>query len=344
VRINPVTAAALNLDVNSSGNPPPYDSTTPLYFDGTGLNLNSSGMQALEVTAFAYMPDKSTRMLQYVVAPLNLNFPAALTLDGNGVTYAGPTGPNSNLFSVSGNDPTPTSVPARTCISPPPSAPVPAVGYTNSGDYGPVSGGTNPNQANYTGYGYVPPPPPPGTPSVGQVNVNLPANFQKPSTLDALVQTISRNADVTINGPATQSSMPTSANPMVVVVNGDLDLSGWNNTGYGLLLVMGKLTYDPDASWEGIVLVIGNEVDPVTFEGAHSGGGRIDGAVLVAQTRDATGKLLPDPNLGPASVKFDPSFHPTPPSAGIYYNTCAISQAQSLIGYQVLSFREITPP
>jgi hypothetical protein len=131
---------------------------------------------------------------------------------------------------------------------------------------------------------------------------------------------------------------------MVVVVNGDLDLSGWNNTGYGLLLVMGKLTYDPDASWEGIVLVIGNEGDPVTFEGAHSGGGRIDGAVLVAQTRDATGKLLPDPNLGPASVKFDPSFHPTPPSAGIYYNTCAISQAQSLIGYQVLSFREITPP
>ncbi len=42
------------------------------------------------------------------------------------------------------------------------------------------------------------------------------------------------------------------SNPMTVVVNGDLDLSGWHNAGFGLLLVTGTLHYDPDASWNGL--------------------------------------------------------------------------------------------
>ncbi len=69
---------------------------------------------------------------------------------------------------------------------------------------------------------------------------------------------------------------------MTIVINGDLDLTSWHNAGYGLLLVTGNLIYDPDASWYGIVLVIGKG----NFTGSHGGTGRIEGAMFVAQTRD----------------------------------------------------------
>jgi hypothetical protein len=331
VRINAVTAGALNLDVSSSGTPPPYDSTTPLYYDGTGLNLNSSGTQALEITAFAYLPDKTTKYLQYVVAPtsLNLTFPSALTLAGNGVTYAGP---NSTSFYVNGNDPTS----GRSCSTPPLSQ-LSAIGYTNSADGSSlVAAASAYHPGNYTGY--APPPPASPTPSVGQVS--LPTTLQTPSQLDGpsgLVNTITQNADVVIQGPAARTNMPTAmsaTNPMTVVVNGDLDLTSWHSTGYGLLLVTGNLNYDPDASWEGIVLVIGQG----TITGSKMGNGRFDGAMLVAKTRDSSGNLLPDPNLGAASVNFSSNMG----GAGIYYNSCTILQALAPTSYRVLSFREIT--
>src|SRR5271165_3132487 len=207
VRINSVTAAALNLDVSSSGTPGPYDSTTPLFYDGTGLNLSSSGSQALEITAFAYMPDRSTKFLQYVVAPiqLKLSFPAALTLAGNGVSYAGP---DSTSFYVNGNDPPPGL--GRTCTTPPlPS--VPAIGFTNPADQpNVVPGAPGPPPHLHPNYyiGYAPAPPAPATPSL-QV-VSLQATLQTPSQLDALVNTIKQNADVTIQGPATRTDMPSS--------------------------------------------------------------------------------------------------------------------------------------
>lgn len=124
---------------------------------------------------------------------------------------------------------------------------------------------------------------------------------------------------------------------MTVVVNGDLDLttgSGVRVIGYGLLLVTGTLTYDPDVSWNGIVLVIGKG----NFVGSRKGTGKIDGAMLVAQTRDASNNLLPDPNLGPSSVIFQSG---SDGGTGVYYNTCWIQMAQSPTSYTKLSFREI---
>src|SRR5205823_11559890 len=90
-------------------------------------------------------------------------------------------------------------------------------------------------------------------------------NDTLPAQLEALVQGIIQVADVVIPGPATGASLPSSMyspnpNPMTVVVNGDLDLNGWKHTGYGLLLVRGHLNYDPDASWDGIVMVVGQGI------------------------------------------------------------------------------------
>ena len=335
VRINAVTEQALKLDVDSDGDQNP---TAVLYYGGNGLTPTAgAGPQALELTSFAIMPDGSSKILQYVVAPspLNLAFPAALTLAGNGVSYAGPS---SSGFYGDGIDPTS----GRSCTTPP-WATVFALGVTNSADQTNVTNAAkNYHPENYTGTGFVPAPPPPATPSVGLVT--LPPTLQTPSQWEALVQTIIQSADVilTANPPAVPvpgSALPTGSsgmsatNPMTVVVKGDLDLTAWHNTGYGLLLVTGRLIYDPDASWEGVVLVIGKG----TVTGSHMGNGHFDGAMIVAQSRDASGNVLPDPTLGASSVTFDATMG----GSGLYFNSCTIQQALAPTKYLILSFREI---
>src|SRR5207302_1566067 len=97
-----------------------------------------------------------------------------------------------------------------------------------------------------------------------------------------------------VPGPAVPSVAVLSNTDQANVINGNLDLSGWHKTGYGLLLVTGNLNYDPDASWDGIILVIGQG----TVTGSKSGSGEIDGAVLVANTQGGGG------NFGTASMVF----------------------------------------
>jgi hypothetical protein len=331
VRITVATEKSLGIDVDNSGLP--YDSIFPLYYDPAHLSAGGTpqpglivtpsppptAQQALEITALAVLPNNTQKLLQYVVVPssLNFTFPAALTLDGNSVSY---TGPDSGSFFINGNDPTV----GRSCATPP-LPPSVAIGFTNASDAAAVTSGTSTHPANYLG---------PPTPSVGPVT--LPANFMKPSTLDAVVRNITQSADLVLAGPIDRTTFPTTTsvtNPMTIVVNGDLDLTSWHNTGYGLLLVTGAFTYDPDVTWEGIVLVIGKGV----FTAAHGGSGRIDGAMLVAQTRDPLGNLLPDPNLGSASVTFDP----TTGGVGIYLNSCWINFALQPTTYKILSFREV---
>jgi hypothetical protein len=163
-----------------------------------------------------------------------------------------------------------------------------------------------------------------------------------------MVQSVTNNADVLIQGPATPSSFPSNmsaSNPMTIVVNGDLNLNAWHNTGFGLLLVTGTLYYDPDATWEGIVLVIGQG----NFVSTNGGTGGIDGAVFIAKTRDPSGNLLPA--LGAASYSQTGSGNPTDSyGRGINYNSCWVSKPlsptqgpiQGPLSYKILSFREIT--
>ncbi len=357
VRINAVTEQSLGngptgngttgVDVNGDGS---VDSITPLFYDPANMNASRNAMapglvetiappatalQALEITSYAVLPNGSQKMLQSVIRPLvefpNLNaqaFSAALTLAGNNVQF---TGPGTSSFFIQGQD---------QCTTP--STMVPAIGYTSNagGDQSNsnIVAGATPT-SNYLGMPNNPPPPPPTTPSTGSIaNVSstLNLNWLTPSGLDAVVQDITNGADAVINGPATPSSFPSgmsAGHPMTIVVSGDLDLNGWRNTGYGLLLVTGTLKYDPDATWEGAVLVIGQG----NFISTRGGSGGIDGAVLIAKTRDAAGNLLA--NLGASS------FSQTGPGnnagRGINYNSCLVRSAVGPITYKVVSFREI---
>src|SRR5450755_4493943 len=61
VRINPITEASIDIDVNGDH---VMDRTTLLFFDGQHLNMNSTGQQALEVTSLAVLPNGTQKILQ----------------------------------------------------------------------------------------------------------------------------------------------------------------------------------------------------------------------------------------------------------------------------------------
>ncbi|MHB8499982.1 MAG: pilus assembly PilX family protein [Candidatus Acidiferrales bacterium] len=337
VRINAVTDTSLHTEINYSTG---YHPGTAVYYDPAHVDSGgnpwpslivnpsppSTAVQALEITAFAALPNGSQKILQYLVAAItpNLIFPSAITLDGNGVQY---TGPGSSQFYVDGNDEThasPLNEPPNGCAPTSPFPSYPAIGYLFSSDL-PNIRATPPG--NYQGQG--------GTstaPSLGLVTVS--PYLQSVGQLNKLVQTLTVNADRVITGPATAANMPsgmTATNPMIVVVNGDLDLYSWHSTGYGILLVTGELKYDPDAYWNGIVLVIGK--GKFTFE--NNGLGTIYGALLIAQTVDSLGNPLASP--GAATVAYASGNG----GVGVYYSSCWVQYVQAPISYKVLSFHEI---
>jgi hypothetical protein len=361
VRINAVTEQSLGngptgngtigVDVNADGS---IDSVTPLFYNPANMNALHNAMapglieaiappatalQALEITSYAVLPNGSQKMLQTVVRPLvefpNLSaqgFTAALTLAGNNVFF---DGPGTSSFYIHGDD---------QCN--PPSTMVPAIGYTSGpGGDAHITPGATPT-SNYLGMPNNPPPPPPTTPSQGSIadvgntsGVQMNWNWLTPTGLDAVVPDITSGADAVINGPATPGSFPSgmsASNPMTIVVNGDLDLNGWRHTGFGLLLVTGTLKYDPDASWQGVVLIIGQG----NFVSTRGGTGEIDGAMLIAKTRDASGNLLA--SLGASS--FSQTGSGSNQGLGIRYNSCLVRSAVGPITYKVVSFREIPLP
>lgn len=286
-------------------------------------------------------------MLQYVVAPYqvstqpssppmgppNINFPGALTLAGNNVSFEGP---GTSSFLVNGLDHSTGCSPANYMVS--------SIGFTNSGDSSKsnIVAGTAGQAANYLGFPLSGPPPQPSTSpnSILDVSLTIRPNWLTPVGLDAVVQDITKSADIVFNGSINGNTSLTPlgmlpSKPLTIIVNGDLDLNGWHDTGYGLLLVTGTLKYDPDATWEGLVLVIGQG----NFVSTKSGSGGIDGAVFVAKTRDASNNLLS--TLGQASYSQTGSGGNL--GKGIYYWSCLVnsSGAQAPLTYKVLSFREI---
>jgi hypothetical protein len=321
VRITPRTELSANLDTDADG-----IDNTPLFFDGqnvfdSGKNPVPPGAaQVLTITSLAVTPSGSRRMVQYTVALGSLaaampSFPSALTLDGDGVFFKGPS--KKNGFYINGND---MDAPSGT------SAGVAAIGFTYSSDSASVAAAAAPS-SNYLS--------PTGVTPVSAVT--LPPVLQTPSSLDSLVQSLTQNADLVLTPPSgsalDQTSLPSTmsaTNPVLVVVKGNFNLHGYG-TGYGLLLVTGKLDYDPDASWKGLILVIGQGV----FTSTKAGTGEIDGAVFIAKTRDSADNLLADPDLGAAS------FTQTGGGSGIHYSSNWIAAAKGLTPYQVLSFREI---
>lgn len=336
VRINAITEQLLQLDVA------PYDGTASenklIYYDSARLtDTQISGSQVLEITALAVLPNGSQKLLQYFVAPqpLNLNFPAALTMAGTRPNFSAAHSPS---FWLRGDD-------QGTVGSCNPSGTFTALGYTDT-SYTPanfelpanthgIPSGPSPTpdlRGNYTNGVST-------NPNIAPVTLSQ--NFSTVATLNNLVQVIEQNADVVVNGSATQTNsggpMPSAmsaTNPMTIVIKGDFTFSAWRQTGYGLLLVTGKLTYDPDASWDGIILVIGQGYI-FSYQGSYTTT-QIQGAVLLANTTGLSSAMAPDNSI------FDFSSTPTSLTNIIQYSHCWIQAAMPKTGYKILSFHEIS--
>jgi hypothetical protein len=354
VRINAVTEQSLNIDVDGVGG---KDGVTPLFYDPMHLDGGgnvkpslivtatppASAVQAFEITAFAALPDGSQKLLQYVVAGTNwsLSFPAALTLLGPVGTQGAPP---PGVFNASGNSDFMIGgidqQDGGTCT--PNDGTKYAVGVTGSGPFGSlttnetnVKNGIPPSRyGNYIGSGGSG-----SQPSLGDVTASLIPQFQTVSGLDGpqgLIQMIAGIADHVVTNPPNPPAddLPDFGSPtkmVTTVVNGDMTLSDSAN-GYGLLVVTGNLTLYGGASWHGIILAVGQ--GSVTFPSYHYG--KIDGAFLLAQTRDAHNNPLA--NFG--QVNFNTK-DPNEGNNGIWYNSCWIRAAAAVTGYKVLSFREI---
>jgi hypothetical protein len=345
VRINAVSEKSLGVDADGDGL---ADATTPLYYDGLHFSNNSSaGSQVIELTALALLPNasgqSSQKILQYIVAPtpLTLPLPAALTLSdstGNSATFHAPA--SNSSYSIQGTD--------QDCSGNLTGARYPAIGVfmgtPTTADITSVKSGipASPVSVQQSYVGIVTP-----GPDVENISSSFPTNLQNPSQLDALAQSIVQNADVVITpsptgtppylGTATGANLTplgmSASNILTVAVQGNLDISNWSNDGYGLLLVTGTFTYDPDTTWNGIILVIGQGI----VAGNHAQYKQINGAMLVAKTRDGNNNVLTGPNLGGASVVFNDSMQ----GYGIRYSNCWIQKAEPTSDYKILSFHEI---
>jgi len=347
VRINGVTEQSLNLNTT------PIDGIDPkpIYYDGTNLTDTATGnQQVLEVTALAVLPGgdqnhPTRKLVQYLIAPLLVNIPtfrSALTLLDNQnnstpITFSASQDPSTNVRGIDQDD-------VGSCTH---SGAVAAIGVFTNSDKNtvingilPASGPLSP-RPHYTGSGST-------TPDVQNVSTTFQANLQNPPGLEtSLVQPIIQNADVTLPpGPVSYPSLPTvmgstltaktsgmsPTNPMTIVINGNLNLTSWNNTGYGLLLVRGNLTYDPTAYWRGIILVIGQG----TVTGSGTGEGDFDGAVLIANTLDQYGNLL-SPNQLTSSMDYSGITN----GEGIHFSHCWVKAATPAGNIKILSFHEI---
>jgi hypothetical protein len=129
----------------------------------------------------------------------------------------------------------------------------------------------------------------------------------------------------------------TDANPQVIVVNGDLTLSG-STPGSGILLVTGTLTLSGNFSWHGLILVVGKGA----LVANGGGNGEIDGAVVVANIGNADYAANPtDANLLPQLGS--PSFDWNGGGGnGIHYNSCSLNLSATAANYTVIARREIT--
>jgi hypothetical protein len=305
---------------------------------GNCTSAQAAGEDASPVyilTSLAVTPQGSRRMGQYEVAGLSLDPPlAALGLDGPGATFS--PRPSSNNYFISGNDSGlagyNSSGGTGACT---PSGPlsVPAI---SAGD---VVGTAsivvnitgNPNRsANYTGSG--------GIPSVVNAAIGGTGQFggewSSPAQLNNLVNALANVADVTY--PPTGQTCPcspsgvvgTNANPQITYVDGDFNFG--NGSGAGVLVVTGTLSFNGNASFNGVILVIGQGM--VSESGGGNGG--FNGTVFVAKTRSSTAPYPQLTTLGAPAFAWNGGGN-----SDIQYNSCWAHIGDGM-RYPIIAMRE----
>jgi len=250
-----------------------------------------AGLQTVYIiTALAINATGARRMTQYEVAQVTVPpLPSALTLDGP-IAAGAPSlnFPNSNANAYSGIDHGSTAECAN-----PLSVNMPGVGTISPGSTANITApGVIPKPANYTGSSG-------STPDVQPLSNKYLGPYSTIANLNTLVANITSVADQVLGSNPSPVNLGTDANPIITVVQGDLDMG--TASGSGILLVTGTLSANGNPTFHGVVLVIGKGV--VDIKGG--GSGTWYGSLLIANT--ATDALGNTPGL-PANPPGTPTF------------------------------------
>ncbi len=293
------------------------------------------------VTALAVTPQGSRRIGQYEVAAFSLFPPSgALGLDGPTVNFA--QNLSSNNFNINGNDSGAAGYTATggvgACVpSGPASEPAistggaPAVAAIDLALTGP------PNRTgNYTGA--PPPAPAPVTPSV--VNAGSTGTgayggeWASPADLDNLVNNLANYADVAYPKAGSCPCAPTggiagtNAAPQITFVNGDFNLG--NGSGAGVLIVTGTLSFTGNATFNGLILVIGQG----NMQESGGGNGGFNGTVFVANTHTSPFPGTELATLGTPTYNWSGGGN-----SYLHYNSCW-ARIGNTLSYGIVAMRE----
>ena len=265
------------------------------------------------VTTLAVTPQGSRRVGQYEIAAVHISTPpVALGMDGPAAVW-NPT-PNAVGYFVNGTDSGLAGYTGSggTSACTPTGATVPAI--TTGDAVGVVNIGTQllgpPNRTpGYTGAG--------PTPSI--VNggaTTFSGSWSSPSQLDSLVASIADVADTTytcgIGTPCSPAGpVGTNANPQITYVNGDFNFG--NSSGAGVMVVTGTLSFSGNATFNGLILVIGQGA--MVESGGGNGG--FNGSVFLAKTQSSTSPYPELATLGTPTIAWNGGGN-----SFIQYNSC----------------------
>lgn len=268
------------------------------------------------VTSLAITPKGSRRMGQYEMASLSVTPPpAALGLDGPAAVF-NPT-PSSNNYFIHGTDSG-------------------AAGYTSSGGAGAcnATGATVPaistgdpagvvsittqlagppdRSAHYTGSGPAPSVVNAGAGGTGAFS----GEWSTPAQLDNLVSALAASADTTYSCGIGAACSPagavgTNANPQITYVNGDFNFG--NGSGAGVLIVTGTLSFTGNATFNGLILVIGQG----SMSESGGGNGGFNGSVFLARTHSPVSPYPELATLGTPTIAWNGGGN-----SFVQYNSC----------------------
>lgn len=269
------------------------------------------------VTTLAVTPLGSRRVGQYEVASLNATAPpVALGLDGPAAVY-NPVASSNNTF-MNGTDDHNGYANPPGCSSTGTTVPAITVG-DNAGVNNITTGLAGPpdRSAHYSGCTNTASPCTQGTPSVvNGSSTTFSGEWSTPAQLDNMVQSLANVADVTyscgIGAPCSPSgTVGTDANPQITYVNGDFNYG--NASGAGVLIVTGTLSFNGNASFDGLILVIGQGA--MVESGGGSGG--FNGSVFLAKTHSSTPPYPELTTLGTPTISWNGGGN-----GFIQYNSC----------------------
>ena len=300
------------------------------------------------VTALAVTPSGSRRVGQYEVATMNIQGPpVALGLDGPAAVY-NPVA-SSNVLFMNGTDDGNGYANPPGCAST--GTTVPAI---TTGDNAGVNNidtalsGPPDRSSHYTGCINSASPCTQGSPSV--VNgggTTFSGEWSTPAQLDNMVQSIGNLADATytcgINGfpngsgspPPTAPCSPTGslgtdANPQITYVNGDFNMG--NASGAGVLIVTGTLSFNGNATFDGLILVVGQGA----MSESGGGNGGFNGSVFLAKTRGPNPPFAELAALGNPTIAWNGGG-----SSFIQYNSCWAKVKQNHVYYPIATREEM---